>query len=201
VQTDLVFLLVRLVERLAAVAIGAFAIWLGFQLFLAMPALPVGESKVSLPGGVSIYLSRIGPGVFFALFGTGLIGYTVSRTTTLKQSVDGDKRTQDINFAIPGRRPPPGAPPESPAALGLPTERIVAGLAGLADTLQTQPNDPVRILRERSLRDARARVMLLDWKPEWGEPAEFREWIFQRGAEGPPPAEAVRAASVYGGGA
>jgi hypothetical protein len=199
VQTDVTFLLVRLTERLAAVAVGAFAIWLGFRLFLDMPSLAPGDAKLLLPGGVSIYLSRIGPGVFFALFGSGLIGYTVSRMAVLKQSAEVDKQKQQINYAMAGRSPPPGAASEVPDALGLPTERIVEGLAGLADTLNLQPNDETRILRERSLRDARARVMLQGWKPDWGDPAEFRDWIFQKGGQGAPPANAARAAAIYEG--
>ena len=48
-----------------------------FRLFLALPKLSTdGEGKVELPGGVSIFVSRVGPGVFFARFGTILVGFS-----------------------------------------------------------------------------------------------------------------------------
>ena len=47
-------LLVRMVERVFAVGIGGIAIYLGFRLFTLMPDLPVGDTGVKLPGGVSI---------------------------------------------------------------------------------------------------------------------------------------------------
>ena len=65
----------RAVERLIAVLIGGGSIYLGYRLFMALPELSAdGEGKFELPGGVSIYVSRVGPGIFFALFGTALVG-------------------------------------------------------------------------------------------------------------------------------
>ena len=67
----------RAAERLVGVLIGGISIYLGFRLFLALPNLSTdGEGKVELPGGISIYVSRVGPGVFFALFGTILVGFS-----------------------------------------------------------------------------------------------------------------------------
>ncbi len=65
----------RAVERLFAILIGGASIYLGYRLFMEMPRMSAdGEGKVELPGGISIYVSRVGPGVFFALFGTALVG-------------------------------------------------------------------------------------------------------------------------------
>ena len=50
----------RAVERLIALLIGACAIYLGYRLFSSMRELKSdGEGKVELPGGVSIYVSRV----------------------------------------------------------------------------------------------------------------------------------------------
>ena len=72
----------RGIERLLIVAAGALSIYLGYRLFLQMPSRPKGdeggEGKVTLPGGISIFISRVGPGVFFGLFGAAVIGIAVT---------------------------------------------------------------------------------------------------------------------------
>ena len=69
----LLTIVLRAVERLFIVAAGAGAIYLGYRLFLAMPDRDRSSGKLELPGGVSIFLSRVGPGVFFSLFGAAVI--------------------------------------------------------------------------------------------------------------------------------
>lgn len=59
----------RSAERILAIAIGGLAVYLGYRLFLALPEQANSEGKVVLPGNISVYLSRVGPGAFFALFG------------------------------------------------------------------------------------------------------------------------------------
>ena len=79
--------LTRAAERMLLVLVGALAIYLGYSLFLRMPNAAKGkqdgEGKIELPGGVSIFLTRVGPGIFFALFGIAVIGYSVTRPVSL----------------------------------------------------------------------------------------------------------------------
>src|SRR5574341_1112697 len=63
-------LFLRALERIIAVLIGGLAIYLGYQLFIHLPTQMNSEGKIVLPGDISVYLSRVGPGAFFALFGT-----------------------------------------------------------------------------------------------------------------------------------
>ena len=42
----------RSIERIVAVLIGGASIYLGYQLFLAIPERHESEGKVALPGGV-----------------------------------------------------------------------------------------------------------------------------------------------------
>lgn len=75
IDPNLVFLW-RAVERFANVLIGALAIYLGYKLFMNLPERreeKKGEMKLMLPGDISVYVSRVGPGVFFALFGTAVV--------------------------------------------------------------------------------------------------------------------------------
>ena len=74
----------RLLERILDVAIGGISIYLGYRLFLKLPESTDSSGKVILPGNISIYLSRVGPGVFFALFGALVVG--VSLETAIRYS-------------------------------------------------------------------------------------------------------------------
>src|SRR4029079_1628077 len=65
----------RHLERLVIALSGALAIWLGYRLFLSMPLAEKGTGRLPLPGVISIFMSRVGPGVFFALFGAGVLAY------------------------------------------------------------------------------------------------------------------------------
>ncbi len=71
-----VIFLWRALERFVNVLIGALAIYLGYKLFMNLPETreeQEGEMKLMLPGDVSVYVSRVGPGIFFGLFGTSIV--------------------------------------------------------------------------------------------------------------------------------
>src|SRR4051812_15285621 len=65
-------------ERLVIVAVAALCIWLGYKLFQSLPAQHGSGGKLDLPGA-KLVMSKIGPGVFFALFG-GLVLWQAVRT-------------------------------------------------------------------------------------------------------------------------
>lgn len=79
-------LLVRMVERVLAVGIGGISIYLGFRLFALMPDMSTGDADIKLPGGVSILLSRVGPGVFFSLFGAVIASLSLYKPVELPVS-------------------------------------------------------------------------------------------------------------------
>lgn len=64
--------ILRMVKRIAIVLIGGVAIYLGYRLFFHLPFVRDHEGQVELPG-VKIALSRVGPGVFFAAFGSYML--------------------------------------------------------------------------------------------------------------------------------
>ena len=76
----------RHLERLLIVCSGMLSIWLGYRLFLAMPAGARGDGEIKLPGGISIFLSRVGPGVFFALFGAVVVAYALQNAVKINSS-------------------------------------------------------------------------------------------------------------------
>src|SRR5688500_12381930 len=73
-------LLMRMVDRLLGLLSGALCVVLGYRLFINLPEKTDLAGKVVLPGGVSIWLSRVGPGIFFALFGAAIVAYSFAST-------------------------------------------------------------------------------------------------------------------------
>ena len=73
-DTFTAFVSLRFLERLCAVVIGGIAIYLGYRLFLKVPERHDSAGKLVLPWDVSVVLSRVGPGIFFALFGASVVG-------------------------------------------------------------------------------------------------------------------------------
>lgn len=71
-ETTTAILLTSL-QRILAIAIGAFLCYLGYRLFLNVQTKEDSNGKITMPGGLVIHLTRVGPGVFFSLFGTIII--------------------------------------------------------------------------------------------------------------------------------
>lgn len=187
----------RGLERLLVIGAGALSIVLGFLLFRHMPPAARGEAggegKVELPGGVSIYVSRVGPGVFFALFGAVVVALSFQAPLVL---VEG---------------PPPAAGPAGAAqaaqvrqlsyldgtadsgAGALETARLrvrehVGFLNGLAADLAPDLPAERRAEIARRLRNARLDMVQAVWG-DWGDQdarAAFVDWV-RLGAEGDPP--------------
>jgi len=63
-------ILLTALQRMLAIAVGAFLCYLGYRLFLKVPTKEDSNGKIILPSGLAIHLTRVGPGVFFSLFGT-----------------------------------------------------------------------------------------------------------------------------------
>lgn len=77
----------RSIERIVAVAIGVASIYLGYRLFVAVPLHRESEGKVVLPGDISIYLSKIGPGAFFALVGAIIVAVSFQQTIMYREGL------------------------------------------------------------------------------------------------------------------
>ena len=66
-------ILIRGIERIVIVLGGSLSIFLGYRLFINLPEKSDQSGEIKLPGNISIYLSRVGPGVFFSLFGVAVL--------------------------------------------------------------------------------------------------------------------------------
>ncbi len=173
--TLLVVALSRATERILLVMVGALAVYLGYCLFREIPTAKNAEGKVELPGGVSIFLTRIGPGVFFALFGIAVIGYSVAQPVRL------DLPNVAVLSGL-GQQPGPSTPV---LVSGPEPERVVAKLNGLVLEARKQLDPPAAAEFEGAVRSAKYSVMLGRWKSQWGERDAFERWARDNGDKDP----------------
>lgn len=200
----------RHLERLFVVCSGMLSIWLGYRLFLAMPSAARGDGEIKLPGGISIFLSRVGPGVFFALFGAMVVAFALHEAVKINTSTP-------VAQTVAGAAPPKAAAGETfeysgiasasssgevHAAEQMNAVATVGQLARLSDALGAPA---ARAVEHRSdariaLGDARVRLMAGVWDDHaWGPIAAFRLW-WENGEADPPPQGVAAAARVYRGG-
>jgi len=192
----------RGIERLLIVAAGALAIYLGYRLFLNMPPLAKnaegGEGKVTLPGGISIYISRVGPGVFFGLFGAAVIGIAVTAplvTETARQyaSAESGMTETEKRSYLDG-----AVDPAAVKALELARLRVrgqMDFLNDLPDELRDDLSEEERRSIIRNLQNTKLELVQAVWG-NWGKWDDFASWV-QQGAEGTAPAGFEAPAALY----
>jgi hypothetical protein len=215
-DSELIAVAARHLERLLIVLAGAGSIYLGYRMFLAIPrATPdaeTGEGKLELPGGVSIYVTRVGPGVFFALFGAVILGLGLHHGLSLevreqrpgvvaKDAASGTQAgtvviERRLSSAVPTSASPQQQQAERTGALG------TVGQLGRLATALDGPGGRGLVQQQRidfggALTDARLRLLAAVWDERaWGPYAEFARWV-QEGESGAPPARAAPAARAF----
>jgi len=179
-------------QRILSILIGGMLIYFGYRLFLSLPGKrgrDGGSGEFSLGGANKVKLSKVGPGVFFAIFGAGLIAYS---------------------FAKPMKVNIPAAAQTAPTATTAPSAGTgVVAAAGFsyvgAVSAPETDEDRVRMRNEtqqdiiilnRALDRAnaserpqveravvRAKVALMEplWAEDWGELKDFRDWLAKGG--------------------
>ena len=201
-------IVMRFVERLLVVGGGCLAIWCGYRLFLAMPSRERGAGKLELPGGVSIHLSRVGPGVFFSLFGAVILGLSYhygvaldlpAGVTPQQQVAAGSTATAaPARATFTGIGQVSGVEPDASVlvAVAVDVERLNRAARQLDPTLDANAQSDIR----RSLRAAKLALMRTSWSDtQWGDRATFTAWI-AAGEPMPPPDPIAGAVAVYRGG-
>ena len=188
----------RMIERILGVLIGALLIYLGYRLFLSLSkrGRESGSGDFSFAGGNKIRLSKVGPGVFFALFGAGLIVFSLVRPVSLTTS-------QPVSKASNSKEPVVAASDfKFVGAVSIPEndkdrERMRAetrhDIVALNRALD-QANGPDRAELQRAV--ARAKLALMEplWAEDWGDPENFRDWLDKGGS---PPAKGQSAVDYF----
>jgi hypothetical protein len=197
----------RASERILAVAIGGLSIYLGYRLLSDMPEHEKSTGKVILPGGISIYMSRVGPGAFFALFGAIVVALSLHYSVTYKESsgaapsrAEADQSpllsTQSKSYTGMGG----SVPAASEEASSLRRMQVATDIRFLNQSLPGMLRTGLTKERRNDLAVLLARIKLAmlqtAWGPDWGNFGEFKDWA-ERGAVDPVPPDLKEAAGYY----
>jgi hypothetical protein len=201
-------LLMRMAERLLGLLAGGLCVVLGYRLFVKLPEKTDSSGKVVLPGGVSIWLSRVGPGIFFALFGAAIVAYSFASTVKVTNEQTGP--SPRASTATTGEAPAisrqeiaamsdRSAEPAKGEARRQQLMVLRGTLADLNATIDRLGRDAASPERDRLVNGLQIAKMLLlrgAWDPAWGDPARFQSWI-NSGAVPPAPAGMDEPAGLY----
>ena len=170
--------LIRTIERVLAVMIGGLLVYFGYRLFLAIPGQSAdGTAELSFSKDRRLLLTRIGPGTFFALFGTTVL--VASFASPIKWTgPDGEAFSGFGTSAISPTASDDTAEILPPRPLS--GDEIEISLAFLTDIEADHAADlpePERARAARRFRDAKLAIMGRGWREEWGDPVEFEIWL------------------------
>jgi hypothetical protein len=173
-------LLLRGIERLAIVLIGGMAIYLGYRLFLAVEAEAEGEAKITLPHDVTVMVTRVGPGVFFALFGSMVVVaslYFSIRYSDPERDYSGMAPSLTAAAEAPVATPTASAPPGDVLMLErLRLRQEIEFLNRLPSLLGAGLSEGQRETAARHVREIKLRLMASVWADDWSDPDSFRLW-------------------------
>ena len=197
-------ILVGAFQRILSILIGGMLIYFGYRLFLSLPGKrgrDGGSGEFSLGGANKVKLSKVGPGVFFAVFGAGLIAYSFAKpmkvnipaaaqtapTATTAPSA-GTGVVAAAGFSYVGAVSAPETD-EDRARMRNETQQDIIILNRALDRANASERPQV----ERAV--VRAKVALMEplWAEDWGELKDFRDWL----AKGGTPPDKTRPAVDY----
>ena len=194
----------RFIERLLAVMIGGLAIYLGYRLFVKIPEQRDSQGKVSLPWNVTVAVSRVGPGVFFAIFGAAVVAYALHEAVTFTREASIHSTDQHQGTQIRTAREVFGG--MNPTAMHansatLPAKRVQARLTiefinNLPGLLKGDLTAEQRRRADAEIASLKLRIMELLWGPDWGTFDAFKTWA-EDGAQNPVPKGMEAAAAYY----
>lgn len=197
-------ILVGAFQRILGIFIGGMLVYFGYRLFLSLPGKGSGDGgsgEFSLGRGNKVKLSKVGPGVFFAIFGAGLIAYSFANpmkvnipakaaTTPTREGASkaGTTTVAAAGFSYIGAVSAPETD-EDRARMRAETEQDIVVLNR---TLQ-DANASERPQVERAIVKAKLALMEPLWADDWGELKDFRDWL----AKGETPPENIKPAVDY----
>jgi hypothetical protein len=193
-------MLLRMGERILAVIIGGICIFLGYRLFLCIPEQRKGEANIGLPGGVSIFITRVGPGVFFALFGTIIVAISFFKNIVVDGNIMSAANTEQHSFAGMGtsdQSTDQKVRADARAKLRKDIEFLNNSLPNYYLQKDLSPQDRFRI--KHSISRIKFELMKPVWgeiSEGWGKSEEFDEWL-QKGELDPPPTSIMKAVEFF----
>ncbi len=187
--------LLRSLERILAVAIGGMSIVLGYRLFLALPEQRDSSGSVKLPWNIAIVLGRVGPGVFFALFGAAVVALGLhSAVSVTSERIVTSGGLQSETMSISGIGLGAAAGGETAAVRRLRLEGQIRFLNALP--LRNDLGDMEKRSAMEEVGAIKLALMEAAWDADWGDATAFKAWI-DAGAMEPVPGAQRKAAAFF----
>ncbi len=188
----LVGILLNGIQHIIAILVGLTAVYLGYRLFLELPRRREGEAKLDLPGGVSILLSRIGPGIFFALFGVGMIIYSIMKPVEIKDIAEQVANAEGVTTVkrsrtLTGLTQQGVAGVRIQAVASVERATVISRLNKISEDAAEVQQGPELLDTTIAVREAKLALMREVWQPEWGEYTVFHLWVTEQFEQDPPP--------------
>jgi len=179
-------------QRILGILIGGMLVYFGYRLFLSLPGKRGRESgagEFSLGRASKVKLSKVGPGVFFAIFGAGLIAYSFARPmkvnipaaapnapTAASPSSGGTGVVAAAGFSYVGAVSAPETD-EDRARMRTETQEDIIILNRALDRANASERPQI----ERAV--VRSKVALMEplWAEDWGDLKDFRDWLAKGG--------------------
>jgi len=161
-------------ERIVVVVLGGLAVYYGFKLFLTLPTQTQSNGRIRLPG-VSVVLSKAGPGLFFVAFGALVILASLFRPIKVANAdVDYSGVAEKTAGAEPNSKRTGEAQKLARVHLTLQSVNCMARLASTrAKTLGSD--------FDQSARESKLALLSLVWhEDKWGGFDDFERWATGR---------------------
>lgn len=189
-------LLLRFIERVVCVLLGGLAIYLGYRLFRDVPQMTDSSGKVALPWNISVAVTRVGPGVFFALFGVVAVGTSLVMPLRLSGAdAMAARKSEQVVYLSSPLAADPGSRADA--------RRLLEKEMNLLNSIPRQLRADLAQIDREDIEAGLAGVKLRLLKPVWGtreegfgEYAQFATWIRQ-GATGEPPPDMAAAVALF----
>jgi hypothetical protein len=203
-------ILVGAFQRILSILIGGMLVYFGYRLFLSLPGKrgrDSGSGEFSLGRGSKVKLSKVGPGVFFAIFGAGLIAYSFAKP--MKVNIPAVQSAPNAANS-PSAQTTPNAATGVLATSGFSYIGAVSAPETDEDRarMRTETQEDVIVLNraldhvnasdrpqlERAVVKAKVALMEPLWAEDWGELKDFRDWLAKGGS---PPDKTQPAADYF----
>jgi hypothetical protein len=154
-----------------------------------------------LPGGISVYLSRIGPGAFFALFGACLVGFSFHSTVEASRMDPALETTQTAEQRRGDWSSYKGAAGHTVMDTATLSAQRAAARTAIHNLNQVALNLPTswtpgRVSEMRAtIRKARLAIVAEVWGQDWEDFGAFRLWV-DAGENDPVPAAFTEPATM-----
>lgn len=156
-------IIARSLERIIAVVFGGLGIYYGYRLFQLLPTQKDNSGKIELPG-ISVVLSKAGPGVFFVAFGTVILLSTFFNPVVIRpDEVYGAASYTGLTSPVPSSH---GGTEQNIARVRLDIQVLNCALQANNTSRSHIKTDDMQI----SITDAKLALLARVWnKQKWGE--------------------------------